>query len=218
MKVMKNQSIWYERYKPQRVDDVILPKSILDKFKGYVQNQDIPAIGLFSSLPGTGKSSLANAIITELGSESLWINASMERGIDVLRGRIQKFASQSSFDGNIKMVVMDECLEENEAVRIGTLDNWSPVKLNELAPNKVYECVSFNMETGVYENDTCEIISDKTDEIFEVELEDGRTIKVTGNHPFIININGTFKEKSINEGLNESDDIVCVGEINERSQ
>ena len=52
MKVMKNQSIWYERYKPQCVDDVILPKAILDKFKGYVQNQDIPAIGLFSSLPG----------------------------------------------------------------------------------------------------------------------------------------------------------------------
>lgn len=128
MKVMKNQSIWYERYKPQRVDDVILPKAILDKFKGYVQNQDIPAIGLFSSLPGTGKSSLANAIITELGSESLWINASMERGIDVLRGRIQKFASQTSFDDNIKIVVMDEFdhfSREGQAAFRGFIDEYS---------------------------------------------------------------------------------------------
>lgn len=128
MKVVKNQSIWYERYKPQSVDDVILPKAILDKFKGYVQNQDIPAIGLFSSLPGTGKSSLANAIITELGSESLWINASMERGIDVLRGRIQKFASQTSFDDNIKIVVMDEFdhfSREGQAAFRGFIDEYS---------------------------------------------------------------------------------------------
>ena len=128
MKVMKNQSIWYERYKPQCIDDVILPRGILDKFKGYVQNQDIPAIGLFSSLPGTGKSSLANAIITELGSESLWINASMERGIDVLRGRIQKFASQTSFDDNIKIVVMDEFdhfSREGQAAFRGFIDEYS---------------------------------------------------------------------------------------------
>lgn len=128
MKVVKNQSIWYERYKPQLVDDVILPRAILDKFKGYVQNQDIPAIGLFSSLPGTGKSSLANAIITELGSESLWINASMERGIDVLRGRIQKFASQTSFDDNIKIVVMDEFdhfSREGQAAFRGFIDEYS---------------------------------------------------------------------------------------------
>lgn len=128
MKVDKNQSIWYERYKPQCVDDVVLPKAISDKFKSYVLNQDIPAIGLFSSLPGTGKSSLATAIIQDLGSESLWINASMERGIDVLRGRIQKFASQSSFDDNIKVVVMDEFdhfSREGQAAFRGFIDEYS---------------------------------------------------------------------------------------------
>lgn len=208
--IQENHSVWYEKYKPQCIDDIILPKAISDKFKNYAETQDIPALGLFSSLPGTGKSSTANAIIKELGGEALWINASMERSIDVLRSRIKTFASQSSFDGNIKMVVMDECLEENEAVRIGTLDSWEPVKLNELRWNTVYNCISFNMESGEFENDTCEIISDKTDEIFEVELEDGRKVKVTGNHPFIVNVDGKFIEKSINDGLNENDDIVCI--------
>lgn len=106
--VTDSQSIWYEKYKPQCVSDLVLPESIKSKFQVYTKNQDIPAIGLWSNLPGTGKSSTANAIIKDLGAEALWINASMERGIDVLRGRIQKFASQSSFDGNIKVVVMDE--------------------------------------------------------------------------------------------------------------
>jgi len=56
----------------------------------------------------TGKSSTANAILKEIGGEALWINASMEKGIDVLRGKILNFASQSSFDDSVKIVVMDE--------------------------------------------------------------------------------------------------------------
>lgn len=126
--VQMNQSIWYERYKPQCIDDLILPASVKAKFKGYVESQDIPAIGVFSNLPGTGKSSLANAIIKELGGEALWINASMERGIDVLRGQIGKFASQTSFDDNIKIVVMDEFdnfSREGQAAFRGFIDEYS---------------------------------------------------------------------------------------------
>lgn len=129
MKIIQmNQSIWYERYKPQCIDDLILPASVKAKFKGYVESQDIPAIGVFSNLPGTGKSSLANAIIKELGGEALWINASMERGIDVLRGQIGRFASQTSFDDNIKIVVMDEFdnfSREGQAAFRGFIDEYS---------------------------------------------------------------------------------------------
>lgn len=106
--IQENHSVWYEKYKPQCIDDIIIPKAISDKFKNYTETQDIPALGLFSSLPGTGKSSTANAIIKELGGEALWINASEQRSIDILRSRIRTFASQTSFDDNIKVVVMDE--------------------------------------------------------------------------------------------------------------
>lgn len=115
MKIVQNhQSVWYEKYKPQCIDDVILPAAVKTKFKNYISTQDIPSLGFFSSLPGLGKSATANAIIKELNGEALWINASMERGIDVLRGRIGTFASQVSFDDKIKIVVMDE------------FDNYSP--------------------------------------------------------------------------------------------
>lgn len=211
MKIIdKGKSVWYEKFKPQCIDDLIIPEVIKNKLKGYVQTQDIPNIGLFSSLPGTGKSSTAHAIIKEINGEAMWINASLEKGIDTLRGKLQKFASQTSFDDKIKMVVMDECLEENETVRIGTIDSFESIKLNELIQGVVYNCVSFNMDAGTYENDTAEVISDKEDTIYEVILEDGRSVKVTGNHPFIIEKDGIYSQKSIYDGLSNDDNIVTL--------
>jgi len=107
-KIDMTKSVWYERYKPALVEDLVIPEKLKTKLSGYIKDQSIPSIGLFSSTPGTGKSSTANAIIREIGGEAKWINASLNKGIDVLRGEIQRFASQSSFDDNIKIVVMDE--------------------------------------------------------------------------------------------------------------
>jgi len=129
MKIVDNsKSVWYERYKPNCVDDLILPSALKDKLKKYVQTQDIPNLGLFSAEPGTGKSSCATSIIKELGGEALWINASMEKGIDVVRGKISKFASQSSFDDNIKIVVMDEFdnfSQDGQKAYRGFIDEYS---------------------------------------------------------------------------------------------
>lgn len=129
---MKNidmtKSVFYERYKPNSVDDLIIPAIIKEKLNKYVKTQDIPNIGLFSSNPGTGKSSTANAIIKDIGGEALWINASMEKGIDILRGKVGKFASQSSFDDNIKIVVMDEFdhfSKDGQAAFRGFIDEFS---------------------------------------------------------------------------------------------
>jgi DNA polymerase III delta prime subunit len=122
------KSVWYERYKPACIDDLVIPQEIKSKLAKYVKTQDIPNIGLFSSNPGTGKSSTAHAIIKEIGGEALWINASMEKGIDVLRGKVGKFASQSSFDDNIKIVVMDEFdhfSKDGQAAFRGFIDEFS---------------------------------------------------------------------------------------------
>ncbi len=129
MKIIdSSKSVWYERYKPACIDDLVIPQEIKTKLQTYVKTQDIPNIGLFSSNPGTGKSSTAHAIIKEIGGEALWINASMEKGIDVLRGKVGKFASQSSFDDNIKIVVMDEFdhfSKDGQAAFRGFIDEFS---------------------------------------------------------------------------------------------
>lgn len=129
---MKNfdmtKSVWYERYKPSCVDDIVLPDEIKGKIQDYVKTQNIPNIGLFSDNPGTGKSSTAHAIIKEIGGEALWINASIDKGIDVLRGKVSKFASQTSFDDNIKVVVMDEFdhfSKDGQAAFRGFIDEFS---------------------------------------------------------------------------------------------
>lgn len=127
-KVDLSKSIWYERFKPQTINDLVIPEEIKSKLLDYITTQNIPNIGLFSSNPGTGKSSTANAIIKEINGEALWINASLEKGIDTLRGKVQKFASQSSFDDNIKIVVMDEFdhfSKDGQAAFRGFMDEFS---------------------------------------------------------------------------------------------
>ncbi len=107
-KLDETQKVWYKKYQPQVVEDIILPPELKSDLLEYMKTEEIPNFGLFSSLPGTGKSSTAHSIIKEMGCESLWINASIDNGIDLLRGKIKKFASQASFDDRIKIVVLDE--------------------------------------------------------------------------------------------------------------
>lgn len=127
-KIDMSKSVFYERYKPSYIEDLVIPEEIKSKLQKYVETQDIPNIGLFSSEPGTGKSSTAHAIIKEIAGEALWINASMEKGIDVLRGKVSKFASSNSFDDNIKIVVMDEFdhfSKDGQAAFRGFIDEFS---------------------------------------------------------------------------------------------
>lgn len=127
MKFNSTESIWQEKYRPQCIEDMILPEDIKQKFLGYIE-KGIPNLGLWSENPGLGKSSLANAIIKQLGYPYMFINASMEKGIDVLRDKIQRFAVCGSFDSDYKIVVMDEfdnCSKDSQSAWRGFLDEYS---------------------------------------------------------------------------------------------
>ena len=91
MKKIGTSSIFYEKYKPQCIEDLILPEELKTKLISSIKTQKIPHMLLASSIGGTGKSVTCNSILKELNGEALWINASLENGIDVLRGKIQKF-------------------------------------------------------------------------------------------------------------------------------
>lgn len=106
MIINDKEIIWAEKYRPQRIEDLILPDEYLKKFKTMLENPK--NVLLVSSNPGLGKTSTANAIVKESGMESLYINASLESSIDVLRGKVKQFASTSSFDGRKKIVIYDE--------------------------------------------------------------------------------------------------------------
>jgi len=108
MNINKNETIWMEKYRPTVTDDLVLPENMKKKFKGYASKEDIPNMLLASAHPGTGKTSTAIALIKEINGEALFINASMENGIDLLRSKITKFAGSESFDGKLKIIVLDE--------------------------------------------------------------------------------------------------------------
>lgn len=102
--------VWYEKYRPQTLEEMILPQELKDKIRYYLSDggYKMPHLGLFSRNPGTGKSSLAKVIIKELDAEAIFVNASLDRGIDVLKTHIQRFAAQAPLKDGVKIVVMDE--------------------------------------------------------------------------------------------------------------
>lgn len=109
MQFNDKETIWVEKYRPQFIEDVILSSEELDKFKQWKEQGQIPNIGIFSNTPGTGKTSISKAIINSLDADSIFINASKDNGIDMVRSRISSFVSSISFTGSPKIVILDEC-------------------------------------------------------------------------------------------------------------
>jgi len=99
--------LWVEKYRPTNVDECILPNSLKQTFKEFVKQKTIPNL-ILSGGAGVGKTTIANAMINEIGATSMMINGSEESGIDVLRTKIKNFASTSSLEGGRKYLILDE--------------------------------------------------------------------------------------------------------------
>lgn len=104
---LENENLWSQRYRPQKVDDVILPANTKKIFKKFVEDKEVPNL-LLSSGPGMGKTTIAKATLNEIGADWILINGSLENGIDVLRNKIANYASSVSFSSGKKYVILDE--------------------------------------------------------------------------------------------------------------
>lgn len=153
--------------------------------------------------------SIVHSIIKDLNADVKWINGSQDRGIDTFKVSVKEFITSVSIDDSPKIVVIDECLEENE--RIKTKDG--SIRLKDMQIGAIYDCLSVNKNTLKVEEDTCEVISTKEAEVFEIEMTDGRTITLTADHPVMVKTSTGVIKKSISEGLNEDDEIVDFLEL-----
>lgn len=105
---MNNEFLWVEKYRPHTVADTILPLKVKQAFQTFVDNKDIPNM-ILSGSAGVGKTTIARAMIEEIGADCLIINGSNEgRLIETLRNEITNFASSVSFSGGRKYVILDE--------------------------------------------------------------------------------------------------------------
>jgi DNA polymerase III delta prime subunit len=102
-----DEILWVERYRPQRIDDTILPEKTKTIFKKFVSDENIPNL-LLTGGPGMGKTTVAKAMLNELGCDYIVKNGSLNVGIDTLRYEISTFASSVSFSGGRKYVILDE--------------------------------------------------------------------------------------------------------------
>ena len=106
------REIWIEKYRPQTLDDIKGQDDIVERLQSYIDQRDLPHL-LFSGRAGIGKTTAATAIAREVYGDDwrgnfLELNASDQRGIDVVRDRIKNFA-RSSFGGHdYRVIFLDE--------------------------------------------------------------------------------------------------------------
>jgi replication factor C small subunit len=108
-----SHTIWIEKYRPQKLADIVGQNEIIERLESYVKSGNLPHL-LFTGTAGVGKTTAAVALAREFFGES-WhmnfreLNASDERGIDVVRNQIKQFARTSPLEGaTFKILFLDE--------------------------------------------------------------------------------------------------------------
>ena len=109
----EEEILWVEKYRPKSLDDIVNQKEIVERLKKFVKEKNMPHL-LFAGPPGTGKTTAALALVHDLFGENyrqyfLELNASDERGIDVIRNKVKEFA-RTVAPGNVpfKVILLDE--------------------------------------------------------------------------------------------------------------
>jgi DNA polymerase III delta prime subunit len=102
-----SEKVWAEAWRPKTVADCILPDSVASMITSAIKNNSLQHL-ILSGPPGTGKTSICNAIANDMDADLLSINCGLTPSIDVIRSSVVSFSSSVSLNGGIKIVLFDE--------------------------------------------------------------------------------------------------------------
>jgi len=104
---MTTDMLWVEKYRPKKISECILPTNLKDTFQKFVDDGFVPNL-ILTGTSGVGKTTVARAMLSEVGCDSIIFNGSLNVDKDTLRTDIRNYASSMSMYGGRKYVILDE--------------------------------------------------------------------------------------------------------------
>lgn len=208
--------IWCEKYRPQKLDDLILSDRTREIVREYTD--EIPNL-LFVGTPGTGKTTLARIIVNDLlGCNFLYINASDESGIDTIRHKVTSFSQTKSFDGKVKVVILDECdglTAQAQAALRNTMESFAKYTRFILTANHKHKIIPA-LQSRCQSLDIKPTIEDAVKRCYNILKSEGIEVDDLQKKKFVELVRANFPDlrKTINEiQKNCINNVLCITNI-----
>ncbi len=208
-------SIWNEKYRVTELDKFVCNDNTRADLEKYISNEDIPHL-LLAGRAGVGKTTLAKLLYTNIDCDYIFLNASDENGIDIIREKVKNFAQSASFK-KIKIIVLDEAdylTKEAQAALRNIIEVYSKTTRFILTCNyleKIIEPIQSRCNVYKLEPPSKGIVAERLVDILENEkinykLEDVVKI-VNGSYPDVRRAINLIQQYSLNGELKSKDII-----------
>lgn len=179
----ENHSLWCEKYRPPDLNTYIGNEHLKNKVGIYLESEDVPHLLLYG-VAGTGKTTLAKIITNNIDCDYLYINASDENKVDDVRNKIKTFASSVGFK-SLKVIILDECLDENTLVTVLSSGEQIQVPIKDVDENNDL-VKSWNVEKEEWQWRPFYLWDKGEQEVYEIELDNGEVVVCTKDHKWYV--------------------------------